>query len=126
MSALHFAPHIRRLGVFSAIYVFCLGLDQIASGTGPLPFLAGWLWLGLIVAMLILDWRGVVSLAGWIPLRRLPWWAKFLVILALGAIFPFSIGVYLARAIWASVKEGQRIVAQRPERIAKMERELGV
>jgi hypothetical protein len=126
MTALRYAPHLRRLVALSGVYVAAIVLTLVAGNTGPLSTFAGFVWMALSVVLAFLDWRGLVSLGGLIRWERITGRARFWLVVVLLLLFPIAIGVFLMRALWASVREGRRVVKERPARIAKLERDLGV
>lgn len=126
MSALRYAPHLRRLCALSGVYVTALVLAEVGGGSGPVATIAGFLWLALAGVLAFLDWRGLVSLGGLIHWERVTGRNRFWLVVLLLLLSPIAMGVYLVRAMWASIQEGRRVEKERPERITKLERDLGV
>jgi hypothetical protein len=74
----------------------------------------------------IRDWRGVWSLRGIIPYRRIPLMLRVALVLVLTALLPLAFPVYVGRAAYDAWTWKRGEPARIRARIAQLEHELGI
>lgn len=102
---------------------------QAASGSATFGFagnLGMLLWLGSMVAVAAIDWRGFISLRGRIPWWRLTSGQKFWLVCAYVFCFEIMVPIYLVGAWIDFWRKRAADAQQRPFHIARMEAEMGM
>lgn len=94
--------------------------SQLTNGSA----LSGWLLIGSTVGCLAVDARAFVTLGGRLHWRRMPMWARIgLAVLYVGCLMPAVYAVTSARDGRRAYRQG---ITARAQRIAQLERELGL
>jgi hypothetical protein len=89
------------LGAYAAFWVFVFiggagAPNSIAVFVGNLGTSLFW---GVLVSVLVVDWRGAISVNGWIQWQKLKRRNKILLGLLCFCVSPFLLGVYLVRVL---------------------------
>lgn len=130
----------RVLAVLAFGYIFSLILLFIGAALSPAPTqndtnlgfagvlisIGGLLFIAIPIAVLIIDWRGFVTINGWIKWRRMSVWARWVVgYFALG-IWPYVLPIYFFQAFQTYRYFKQQEPLERRRKIAQLEAQMGL
>ncbi|HLZ23515.1 MAG TPA: DUF4236 domain-containing protein [Ktedonobacterales bacterium] len=102
------------------------GSGATTSSTGPLGTAGTLIWLGVLVAICILDWRGATSLNGFLKWRSMRTWQQLVVGFLLFCLSFLLVPVYLIQAFNTYRHAKQMEPALRQQRVAQLEADLGI
>jgi hypothetical protein len=100
--------------------------DTTSSSPGISGSIGITLFFILLIAVLVIDWRGFTTLNGWIRWRRLSGGKRFWLVCAYIVLFEFMQPIYLVLVIKDYRKAKAREPLERQMRTAHLESELGL